>query len=119
MGVTLALLATSVVSKQVLVIVLLAAVVLINAICVLGLLFMPNLMDRLHFLTPATSVAAPLMAGAIVTTEALDHQGVIAVLVAAFLLVLSPVISHATARAARIRDLGDWRARPGEKVHRP
>jgi monovalent cation/proton antiporter MnhG/PhaG subunit len=111
--------ATAVVWKEVLVGVLLASVVLINTFSVLGLLFMPNLMDRLHFLTPATSVAGPLMAGAVVTTEALDHQGIIAILVAVILLFFGPVITHATARAARIRDLGDWHAKPDEKVHRP
>jgi multicomponent Na+:H+ antiporter subunit G len=113
-----AVLATAVVWKEVLVGVLLGSVVLINALSVLGLLFMPNLMDRLHFLTPATSVAGPLMAGAVVTTEALDHQGIIAILMAVILLVFGPVITHATARAARIRELGDWNAKPGERVHR-
>lgn len=114
-----AILGAAVVWKEVLVGVLLGSVVLINALCVMGLLFMPNLMDRLHFLTPATSVAGPLMAGAVVTTEALDHQGIIAILVAVILLFFGPVITHATARAARIRDLGDWQAKPDEKVHRP
>jgi multicomponent Na+:H+ antiporter subunit G len=113
-----AVLATAVVWKEVLVGALLGSVVLINALSVLGLLFMPNLLDRLHFLTPATSVAGPLMAGAVVTTEALYNQGIIAILVAVILLFFGPVITQATARAARIRDIGDWNAKTDEKVHR-
>ena len=113
------MIAAAVLWKEVLVGVLLGAVVLINALCVIGLLLMPNLMDRLHYLAPATSVAAPLMAGAVVVREALDHQGIVAILVAVLLLVLGPVVTHATARAARVRSLGDWHQRPDEKVHRP
>jgi multisubunit Na+/H+ antiporter MnhG subunit len=89
------------------------------ALSVLGLLVMPNLMDRLHFLTPVTSAAAPVVAGAVVARESLSHAGIMAVLVAVVLLVLSPVLTHATARADRVRRLGDWRAQPKEKVRRP
>jgi multicomponent Na+:H+ antiporter subunit G len=104
---------------HVVVAVLLVAAVLVQVLCVLGVWLMPHFYDRLHFLTPATSVAAPLMAGAVVVREALDHQGIFAILVAVVLLVLGPVLSHATARAARIRSLGDWHPRPDETVHRP
>ncbi len=93
--------------------------VLVEALSVAGLLAMPNLADRLHFLTPATSLGGPLLAGAVVAKEALSHQGIVAVLTAAFLLAFGPVIGHATARAARIRRHQDWRPRPGETVHRP
>jgi multisubunit Na+/H+ antiporter MnhG subunit len=64
-------------------------------------------------------VGPALVAGALVAKESLDHQGIVGILVALFLIVFGPVISHATARAARVRDHGDWRARPNEKVHRP
>jgi len=35
-----------------------------------------------------------------------------------FLLVFQPVLTHATARAARMRELGDWRPSDKETVHR-
>ena len=85
---------------------------------VLGVLLMPHQYDRLHFLTPATSVAPWLAAGAIWTKEALDHAGVVSLLVAVFLLVFQPVLSHATARAARLREHGEWREQQRETVHR-
>jgi len=42
-----------------------------------------------------------------------------ALVVAGFLLVYGAVLTHATARAARIRDRGEWRVRPGEAVRGP
>ena len=66
-----------------------------------------------------TMLGPAFVAVAIVIEEALDHQGILALMVAGFLLVFGPVLTHATARAARIRSHGDWRARPSDKVHRP
>jgi multicomponent Na+:H+ antiporter subunit G len=106
-------------AKEIVIAVLLAAGVLIQLLSVIGVLFMPNLMDRLHFVTPATSLGPAFVAAAIVVEEAFDHQGIFSLLVAAFLLLFGPVLTHATARAARIRRLGDWRVQPNESVRRP
>jgi len=106
------------VAVDVAVAVLLGGAVLLQAVSVLGVLLMPHVYDRLHFLAPASSVAPWLAAGAIWAKEALDHSGVIALLVAVFLLVFQPVLTHATARAARMRELGDWRPSDKETVHR-
>jgi len=105
-------------ATHILVDVLLGLAVLIQILCVLGVWQMPHLFDRLHFLTPVTSLAPWLVGGAVWARELLDHQGIVALLVAMFLLVWQPVLSHSTARAARIRDLGDWRPVRGETVHR-
>jgi multicomponent Na+:H+ antiporter subunit G len=99
--------------------VLLGVSILIQLTSALGILLMPNLFDRLHYLGPASTVAPVLVAGAVVTREAFDHQGIEAVLLALFLAVFGPVLSHATARAARIREHGDWRVRREEAVRRP
>ena len=104
--------------KGVLIGALLAGGSLVELGCCIGLLAAPTLEDRLHFLTPASSLGAVLIASAIVTKESLDHQGIVAVVVAVFLMMFNPVISHATARAARIRRTGDWRAGPREGVRR-
>jgi monovalent cation/proton antiporter MnhG/PhaG subunit len=98
--------------------VLLAAAVVLQLACVVGVVVMPHVYDRLHFLTPATSVAPWFVAAAVWIREEMNHAGVMAFLVAAFLLVFQPVLSHATARAARLRERGDWRERPEETVHR-
>jgi monovalent cation/proton antiporter MnhG/PhaG subunit len=104
--------------KDVLIDVLLGLGVLTVLVSCVGVLAMPHVWDALHFLTPATSVAPLLLAGAVVAEEAMDHQGILAVLIAMFLLVFNPVLTHATARAARIRRHGQWSARPEETVRR-
>ena len=103
-------------AKEIFIAMLLSIGVLIQLLSVLGVIFMPNLMDRLHFLAPATSLGPAFIAGAVVTREVLNHQGIFAVLIAVFLLVFGPVLTHATARAARIRQHGDWRLQRGEKA---
>jgi multisubunit Na+/H+ antiporter MnhG subunit len=51
----------------------------------------------------------------VVVREGLLSQiGVKAILIAAALLVVSPVLVHATARAARLRERGELQARPHE-----
>lgn len=105
--------------QTVLVDVLLGLSIAVQLVCALGLLLMPNVYDRLHFLGPASTVAPALVAAAVVTVEAFDHQGIEAVLLALFLALFGPVVSHATVRAARIREHGDWRAQPDESVRRP
>ena len=99
--------------------ILLALAIAVQLISALGLLLMPNVYDRVHFLGPASTIAPVLVAAAVVTVEAFDHQGIETVLLAVFLCVFGPVLSHATIRAARIRDHGDWRERPDESVRRP
>ncbi|HEY7282372.1 MAG TPA: monovalent cation/H(+) antiporter subunit G [Actinomycetota bacterium] len=98
--------------------VLLGLALVTTVVSALGLLLMPNLFDRLHYLGPATTVAPVLVAAAVVAAEAFDHQGIEAVLLAVFLVLFQPVLTHATARAARIRDRGDWRIRDEGKGRR-
>jgi len=99
--------------------ILLSLGVAIQVVSVAGLLAMPNLFDRLHYLAPASGLGTLLIAGAVAAREALDHQGIEALLIAGFLLVFAPVLTHATARAARIREHGDWRVQDEERVKGP
>jgi monovalent cation/proton antiporter MnhG/PhaG subunit len=92
--------------------------VLTQLLCCLGVLLMPHLYDRLHFVGPASSLGAALVAAAVVVDKQLAHEGIVAVLIALFTTVFGPVLTHATARAARIREHGDWRPHPEEKVFR-
>ena len=99
---------------DVVVAVLLVLGVGIELVCCLGVLVMGNVYDRLHYTGPA-SFGAVLIAAAVVIREGLLSQiGTKAVLVAAVLLVVSPALVHATARAARLRERGELRAQPHE-----
>lgn len=84
----------------------------------LGVLVMGNAYDRLHFTAPAATLAPALLAAAIVLEEGLSAVGVKALLVALVLVATNPVLSHATARAARIRQFGHWSVQEHEQGER-
>ena len=99
---------------DVLVAVLLILGVGIELVCCLGVLVMRGVYDRLHYTGPA-SFGAVLIAAAVVIREGVLSQiGAKAVLIAVVLLVVSPVLVHATARAARLRERGELQAQPNE-----
>jgi monovalent cation/proton antiporter MnhG/PhaG subunit len=94
---------------EVLVAVLLAVAVLAVLISCLGMLVMRDALDQLHFTAPAATIAPVAIAVAVLLEEPLSSAGVKAVIVAVLLIVTTPVLSHATARAARIREHGRWK----------
>ena len=91
---------------HVLVVVLLVAGVTVEILCCVGVLVMRGVYARLHYTAPA-GLGALLVAVAILLREGFSLIGDKALLIAVFVLVTSPVLSHVTARAARIRELGD------------
>ena len=99
---------------DILVAVLLILGVGIELVCCLGVLVMRGVYDRLHYTGPA-SFGAVLIAAAVVIREGVLSQiGAKAVLIAVVLLVVSPVLVHVTARAARLRERGELQAQPNE-----
>jgi multicomponent Na+:H+ antiporter subunit G len=78
------------------------------AVSALGVLVMRDALDRLHFTAPASTVSPVCFAAAVLVEEPLSSSGVKAILVAALIVLTTPVLSHATARAARIREAGRW-----------
>jgi multicomponent Na+:H+ antiporter subunit G len=76
---------------------------------------MPDAYARLHFVTPAAVVAPVLVTLAIFVREGLDVNTGETVLMLVFMLFAAPYLSHATIRAIRVRDSGDWRG-PGRPV---
>ena len=93
---------------------LLAVGVGIELACCVGVLVMRNLYDKLHYTAPATTVGSLAIAAAIVVQESFTQAGIKAILVFAIMLVTNPVLTHATARAARVRELGHWQPGPAE-----
>ena len=82
---------------------------------ILGVLVARGVFNRLHFTGPAAMVAPAPIAAALVLANNLGQVGVKALLVALTLFVLNPVLVHATARAVRIREFGEWRVLPAER----
>jgi monovalent cation/proton antiporter MnhG/PhaG subunit len=98
--------------REVAVALLLTLGVGVELLCCVGVLVMRDAYDKLHYTAPATTVGSLAIAAAVVVDESLSQAGVKALLIFVALLVTNPVLTHATARAARVRQLGAWRAEP-------
>lgn len=89
--------------------VLLGLACLLVLACSVGVLVMKDPYQRLHYVGPI-SMVAPVLVGVAVTLRSGWHESTGETWVAlAFVAVTSPFLSHATVRAARIREAGDWR----------
>jgi len=95
-----------------------AAIVLVSSV---GVLVMRGVYDKLHFVTPAALVAPALVTLAVLVHAGLSATTTETLLALLFLMIAGPCLSHATIRAARVREKGDWRSgrrgstRPGER----
>ena len=95
--------------------VLLALGVGIQVLSAIGVLAIRSVYDRLHYVGSA-GVGAALVCVAVTVRESFSLIGNKTLLIAFFLLVSGPVLVHATARAARIRERGEWSIEEGERV---
>ena len=95
--------------------VLLALGVGIEVLSAVGVLAMRSVYDRLHYVGTA-SVGAALVCVAVTVRESFSLIGNKTLLIAFFLIVSGPVLTHATARVARIRERGEWSIKEGERV---
>jgi monovalent cation/proton antiporter MnhG/PhaG subunit len=80
----------------------------------LGLVATRDPYDQLHFTGPATVISPVAIAAAVLVEEPLSSAGVKAVLVALIMVGTGPILLHATARAARVRERGRWVVLPEE-----
>jgi monovalent cation/proton antiporter MnhG/PhaG subunit len=82
--------------------------------CCLGVLLMRGVYDKLHFTGPATTIGSLAIALAVIVEESFSQAGLKALLIFLVLLIANPVLTHATARAARVRQFGTWEPRAGD-----
>lgn len=76
---------------------------------VLGVLLMPGFYRRLHYMGVAGTLGVAGVTAAVLVQERLHAPGIKTLLIFVILLIMNPVLTHATARAARTRQSGDWR----------
>jgi multicomponent Na+:H+ antiporter subunit G len=89
------------------------AAVLVSCV---GVLVMPNVFDKLHYTAPAATVGVFAIAAAVVVEEGWSAASLKSTLVFLLVLITNPIVTHATARAARIRQFGHWVALRSERV---
>jgi multisubunit Na+/H+ antiporter MnhG subunit len=97
------------VTREIVTDVLLALAVAVTALSAIGVLVMPDAYARLHFVAPAAVVAPLLVLAAIFVREGLDENTGEMVVALVFMAGAGPFLSHATIRAIRVRERGDWR----------
>lgn len=98
------------------IVVLLTLGVTVELLSCIGVFVVKDVFDRLHYLGPACTLGTVSIAAAIVVREGFSVSGNKALLVAVLILLTSPVLTHATARAARVRGAGHLVAFPEEVV---
>jgi len=89
--------------NQIIVCVLLVIGVSGFAVTSLGLLLSDDLYDQIHFLAPGSLIGAVAIPAAVLVHDGFSQAGVKAILIAILLVISNPVLSHATARAGRVR----------------
>lgn len=82
------------------------AIVLASSI---GILVMRDPYQKLHYVTPAALVAPFITGLAVLAQSGLTLDTAETGLALIFIVIAAPFLSHATIRAARIREKGDWR----------
>jgi multisubunit Na+/H+ antiporter MnhG subunit len=95
--------------------ILLGLAVLIVLTSAVGVLVMRDAYQKLHFVTPAGLVAPALVALAVLVQHGVYENTGETFLALFFMIIAGPFISHATVRAIRVREKGDWRPRHGGK----
>jgi multisubunit Na+/H+ antiporter MnhG subunit len=96
--------------------ILLGTAVLLAILCSLGLLVMRNPYQRLQFSAPVVGVSIMLIVAAVWVEDAEWQSRIKATLIALILFFTNAILSHATARAIRIREVGHWPATEDEHV---
>ena len=92
---------------------LLGVAVALAIICSIGLVVMDDAYQRLHFSAPVVTISMLLIVVAVFIDEADSQARLKVILIFLLMLVMNSLLSHATARAIRIRQIG--RLAPQEK----
>lgn len=88
--------------------VLLSVGVVCAVLSCFAVLIMKDLYERLHYLSPPTTVSIICFTAAVIADKHLSQAGIKALLIMVVLLLTNAILTHATARAARVRQFGRW-----------
>lgn len=84
--------------------------------CSIGVGIMQNALQRLHFSAPVTSLSVALIACAVWIDDPNWQARLKVVLIAGIMFLMNAILSHATARAIRIREDRRFKPEPSESV---
>ncbi len=98
------------------VVVLLAIAVIVALICCLGLVLMKDFYERLHYMATVSTISSVFVLAAVVVQEGWGQATLKTIVIVLVLFLMNATLTHATARAARVRQLGHWTADPKENI---
>jgi monovalent cation/proton antiporter MnhG/PhaG subunit len=85
-------------------------------VCCLGIAVMRNVFERLHYMAGVSTIAAFALLVAVVIEHGWGQATIKMSLILVLLFLMNPVLAHATARAARVREFRGWQPARGEKM---
>jgi monovalent cation/proton antiporter MnhG/PhaG subunit len=85
-------------------------------VCCLGIVVMKEFFERLHYMATVSTVATVALLIAVVIEQGWGQAAIKMSLIVVVLFLMNAVLTHATARAARVRELGHWQPAEGEKI---
>ncbi|MFY0576150.1 monovalent cation/H(+) antiporter subunit G [Cystobacter fuscus] len=96
--------------------VLLGLAVGLVLICAVGVMVMRDPLQRLHYVSPPATLCAVLITVAVVLDQPQKQAWLKTLLVTGVLCLMNAVVTHATARAVRVREQGRWQASADERI---
>ena len=81
-----------------------------------GMLRMRDAYQQIHFIFPPASLAVPLLGIAIALQQGAKPETFKALFIVLVLLTMNSIMSHATARAFRVREMAEWSPAAGQEV---
>ncbi len=96
--------------------ILLGLAVGLAIVCSFGMAIMRNAFQKLNFTAPIVSISCLLIVIAVFLEESEAQARLKVVLIAVLLFCLNAVLTHATAKATRIRKAGHWEVKPEERI---
>ncbi len=96
--------------------ILLGLAVGLAIVCSFGMAIMRDAFQRLHFSASIVSFSSLFIVAAVFLEESQAQARLKVVLIAVLLFCLNAVLTHATAKAIRVRKAGHWEVRPEEHI---
>ena len=85
-------------------------------LCCIGVLITRDVFQRMHYLSVVATVSAACILVAVALQEGWGQAFIKTALVFTVLLFINAVLTHATSRAARVRQLGHWMPDPDAPI---
>jgi multisubunit Na+/H+ antiporter MnhG subunit len=96
---------------------LLGLAVALAVLCCIGTAVMRDPLQRLHYSAPVVSLSFLLVAIAVWLEEHDPQARVKVILIGGVMFVMNAVLTHATAKAIRMKRTGHWEVREVDRIH--